>query len=94
MGFDIYEAYLEAERDVKTILGAQLMAEEQQDFAEMEMVITSILDEWKHVGPQGIPFFVHVMASKCAQFYERFSEEISMDPIVVFQDPKLSGFPQ
>lgn len=89
---DLYRDYLTAEKDIKTILGAQLMASTPQDYAVMEGVIKGILCDWDARGESGIPFFVHVMASKCEQFYMTVANSLDRAPLDLFKDDGQNGF--
>jgi hypothetical protein len=89
---DLYQEYLNAENDIKSILGAQLMASTPQDYALMEGMIRSILEDWDSRGQGGVAFFIHVMASKCEQFYETVAQSMQMDPMELFRKDGRNGF--
>ncbi len=89
---ELYEIYLDAEKDIKSILGAQLMAETPQDYSTMEGMIRGIIDEWSDKGTNGIAFFVHVLASKCEQFYVTVAQAEGREPMELFRDVEHNGF--
>ncbi len=88
---NLYRDALTAEHDIKSILGAQLMASTPQDLAILETMIKGILNDWDS-SELGIPFFIHVMASKMEQFYAQAAMGMGRNPIELFQDDGRNGF--